>query len=356
MLVCVNRPHLLLRVLAGAGVVAVALSGALTASAGPLPALPDPNAPPPAAAPSPVATPQAPHGAPGTVFERARRGIVTIERDNHLLGVGTVLSGDGRILTALSTMAGIDQADVRYADGNTAKVRIGHRDKAWDLALLVPLTGKWLDGLTASEADPGSAELKTFVARGPRMLGVVPTVLKGRTDARAREGEVLPGALDFDLKGGLPSVGAPILDGNGSVIGVFMQGCKVNDAGACMPMTLGAPVLAIRRFLAGTPPTAVPPPPWLGIRGESDAAGTVRGVRVIAVANGSPADKGGLKANLERPKGDLIVAVNGAPIDTAEKLADAIGKHAVGDTVKLLVFNGAFRELTVVLRASPDTK
>jgi serine protease Do len=281
---------------------------------------------------------------------------VTIERDNKLLGVGSVLSGDGRILTALSTMGGVDHADVRYADGNTVKVRVGHRDNAWDLALLVPQTGKWLDGLTASEADPGAAELKTFVARGPRMLGVVPTVLKGRTEARARAGEVLPGALDFDIKGGIPSIGAPILDGNGNVIGVFMQGCKVNDAGACMPMTLGAPIHAIRRFLAATPASAVAPPPWLGIRGESDAWGSIRGVRVIAVANGSPADKGGLKANLERSKGDLIVAVNGAPVDTAEKLAETIGKHAVGDTVKLLVFGGAFREVTVVLRSSPDTK
>ena len=359
MLVRVNRPHLLSRVLAGAGALGVALLGALSAHAGPLPTLPDPNgppAPPPAATPGPGAAPRAPHAAPGTVLERARRGIVTVERDNKLLGVGSVLSGDGRILTALSMMAGVDSADVRYADGNTVKVRVGHRDSAWDLALLVPLTGKWLDGLTASEADPGSAELKTFVARGPRMLGVVPTVLKGRTEARARAGEVLPGALDFDIKGGLASVGAPILDGNGSVIGVFMQGCKVNDAGACMPMTLGAPVYAIRRFLAATPATAVAPPPWLGIRGESDAWGSIRGVRVIAVANGSPADKGGLKANLERAKGDLIVAVNGAPVDTAEKLAETIGKHSVGDSVKLLVFGGAFRELTVVLRAAPDPK
>ena len=67
------------------------------------------------------------------------------------------------------------------------------------------------------------------------------------------------------------------------------------------------------------------------------------------MAPSSPAEKAALK-----PTTDLIVAVDGHPIDTPEKLAELIGKHAPGDTVKLLVFAGEqFREVSVALRAAP---
>jgi serine protease Do len=118
---------------------------------------------------------------------------------------------------------------------------------------------------------------------------------------------------------------------------------------ACTPVVLGEPVTAIRTFLSRTPATAVAPAPWLGIRGETETQGPHHGVRLTAVAPQSPADKAGLK-----PNSDVIVAVDGQPIDGPEKLADAIGRHAPGDTVKLLVFGeGKFRDASVTLRAAP---
>ena len=127
-------------------------------------------------------------------------------------------------------------------------------------------------------------------------------------------------------------------------------------------MVVAAPVSAIRSFLAplvtaaaaspAAPGAAGPPAPaapWLGIRVEPDVSGAVHGVRVAAVAPSGPADRAGL-----RPTGDIIVAVDGQPVVTSEALADAIAKHAVGETVKLLVFGGGkFREVDVALRQAP---
>ncbi|MDP9002799.1 MAG: PDZ domain-containing protein, partial [Myxococcota bacterium] len=74
--------------------------------------------------------------------------------------------------------------------------------------------------------------------------------------------------------------------------------------------------------------------------------GAARGVRVVAVAPSSPAQKAGLKADA-----DVIVAADGHPMDSADALADAIAKHSPGDAVKLLVFgNENFREVAVTLR------
>jgi serine protease Do len=74
----------------------------------------------------------------------------------------------------------------------------------------------------------------------------------------------------------------------------------------------------------------------------------------MAIAPDSPAQKGGLRASTDRSQADLIVAVDGQPVDTPEHLADIISRHAIGEHVKLLlVTEGKFREVVVVLRAAP---
>jgi serine protease Do len=195
----------------------------------------------------------------------------------------------------------------------------------------------------------------------------LPVHFKGRTDAISRQGDSLMDALEVEVHNALPVMGAPILDQQATVVGVLVRACKLavatgspQDAAktgpiGCAPTIIGAPVSALRSFLARTPAEAVPPTPWLGIAGEPDDSGPVRGVRVVAVAPQSPAQKAGLKAAAGDAGADHIVAVDGVPVDSPQKLADAIGKHAIGDSVKLLLLGGAgsFREVAVVLRAAP---
>jgi len=295
-----------------------------------------------------------------------RRGVVAIEKNGVPLAIGTVLGGDGRILTALSGLGGADGADVRYADGTTVHATVGHADKDADLALLIPQAGKWTDGLTASEADPAQSSLRAMLPARGAHVGPAEAALKGRIDAHTRDGLPLLQMLDVELKGA-PIAGAPLLDATGSVVGVLVRACKGALAtpaadtpwaawaktpppkAACTPVVLGEPVTAIRTFLSRTPASAVAPVPWLGIRGEAETEGTTRGVRLTAVAPQSPAERAGLKPNV-----DVIAAVDGRPIDGPETLAAAIGQHAPGDTVKLLVLgDGKFRDVAVALRAAP---
>ncbi len=359
---------------------------AAPARAGNLPSLPG-NGAPGAAAPAAATAPDAaadpaapavvvtnapPAGPAATVVERVRRGVVLIERDGRLLGFGTVLGGDGRILTSLSALGpgdAAETADVRYADGTVVRAKVGHRDPTWDLALLVPRTIHWKDGLSASQLAPGETDLRAPV---PPRAGAKPIPLpvhfKGLTDAISRQGDSLANALDVDVHHALPITGAPILDQQATVVGVLVHACKLAvttgpetaKAGplACAPTIIGAPVSALRSFLARTPADAVPPAPptpWLGIAGESDDTGPVHGVRVMAVAPQSPAQKAGLKPAGSEGGADRIVAVDGQPVDSPQKLSEAIGKHAIGEPLKLLLLGGAgaFREVSVVLRAAP---
>jgi serine protease Do len=329
------------------------------------PALPAQAAPAPAEATA-AAAPGLP--TPQQLYEHVRRGVAVIERGGLPIAIGTVLGNDGRILTALSGLGNGEGADVRYADGTTVHAKLGHSDRVTDLALLVPQVAKWTDGLVASEADPAGAELRAMLPARGGHLGPTEAGIKGRVDAHARDGEPLLQMLDVDVKGPLIA-GTPLLDSTGSVVAVLVRACKGAapqaadsspwgawaaqvqpvKAAACSPAVFGAPVSTIRSFLSKTPTTAAVPAPWLGIRGEAESQGSTRGVRVVAIAPQSPAERAGLKS-----EADVIVAVDGQPIDSPEKLADAIAKHAPGETVKLLVFGqDKFREVSVALARTP---
>lgn len=335
-------------------------AASMPASAAPLPQLPGPGGASGGGTSSP-ATSAAPADA-----EQLRRGVVQVEQGGRPVAVGTVLSKDGRVITSLSGLANVDTPDIRYADGTVVKAKIGHRDKTWDLALLIPQSGRWLDGLMPTDIDPQGLELRSFLPKNGK-LTATGVSYKGRTDARSKEGEPLRAALELDLKGIQAVPGAPILEPNGRVVGVLVKTCKEGDApakegkdakadekkpAACSPIVVGAPVYALRGFLMKTPTTAVAPAPWLGLGGAPQEPGSsVKGVKVVGVAPGSPAEKAGLKAG-ESP--DTIVAVEGVPVEKPEQLAEAIGKHAIGQTVKLLVYSGGkFRDVPVTLRPTP---
>jgi serine protease Do len=312
-----------------------------------------------------------------TAAERLSRGVVTVERDGHVLAVGAVLSGDGngRILTSLSALSAahpIDTADVRYADGSLVHAKIAHRDRPWDLALLVPLSGKWTDGLVASGASPMNVLLQAPVAAHAGRPVVVAAHVRGLLDARAKDGGgILNSLLDVELQNAAPTLGAPVTDMTGGVVGVFVKACQAPASSAssaapapaapaasaappCVPLIVAAPLSAIHDFLMRTPLNAVTPSAWLGIVGVPDAESNTHGVRVMAVAPESPAQKGGLKASEDRTQADLIVAVDSQPVDTPEELAEIISRHAIGERVKLLLLSaGKFHEATVVLRAAP---
>lgn len=325
------------------------------------------GAPPPLPAagggPQPGGGTNAPAQSPAAVdADSLRKGVVQIEQDGRPVAVGTVLSKDGRILTSLSALGQATEPAVRYADGSVVKTKIGHKHKAWDLALLIPQQGRWLDGLTPTDADPANGELKAFLPKGAK-LAATPVAFKGRTDAKSKEGDPLKSAIDVDFKGATGVPGAPLLDPSGKVLGVLVKACKDNGGASddtkkaaapappCSPITIAAPVYALRSFLISTPANATIPSPWLGLGGAPSDSGNVKGVKVVGVAPGSPAEKAGLKAG---DAGDVVVAVDGQSVETPEQLAEVIAKRAIGQTVKFLVFSGGkFRDVPVILRPAP---
>ncbi|MCX7029920.1 MAG: PDZ domain-containing protein [Spirochaetes bacterium] len=104
--------------------------------------------------------------------------------------------------------------------------------------------------------------------------------------------------------------------------------------------------------------------PWLGVEyrmvsrladnvPRPDGLPIMAGVRVMAVANDSPAAKAGIA------RGDLLTTVDGTAVRTAQEVIDAVAQHKPGDTLKVGVVHAADSsdaEVVVTLAESPQDK
>ena len=292
--------------------------------------------------------------APKNPLERARDGVVLLERRGKVLGVGTVLAGDGRILSALSPLSHGNNVDARFADGSLTRVKVGHTDRAWDLALLVPQNGRWKKGLKASRkaATKLGSDLRVFSVIGKKSLAPARTIIRGQRTLVGGDNELLHDALELASRLKKADVGSPIVDAKGNVVGMVAKACAPGKKSGCTRVPFGVPTPAIKAFLRTAPASAVPPAPWLGIRGEASSQGPVKGVKVLSVHPRSPAAAAGLRGG---NRADVVVAVNGSPVQSPAELAEAVNKRAVGDSIRLLLFGGSkFREVSLALQAAPS--
>jgi serine protease Do len=214
------------------------------------------------------------------------------------------------------------------------------------------------EGFLASEADPASVPLtvpRPAASGKPAQadaFALARQVFKKKGPGRNASGIPLTDLVQFSdaaTATELPLPGAPLVDGGGSVIGIAIPACDSEKTASCTKIAAAAGIGAIRNFLRSAPASAVPPAGWLGIVGAASSEGRVYGVRVVAVAPQGPAERGGLLAGT-----DLVVAVEGHPVDSPEGLGASIAGHAPGEVVKLLVFaQNTYREVAVTLRAAP---
>jgi len=89
---------------------------------------------------------------------------------------------------------------------------------------------------------------------------------------------------------------------------------------------------------------------------DSIARHSVRqGVIIGQVAPGGPADRAGLRGTTQGRAGqlgDVIMALDGEPVDTGDDLLRLLGRHKAGEQVRLEILrDGQIREVTVRLEA-----
>ena len=260
-------------------------------------------------------------------------------------GTGIIISSDGQILTnnhVVESAADGGSITVSFNDGSNANAEILGRDAVTDLAV-IKADGK--SGLQPATLGT-SADLKVgqeVVAIGSP-FGLESTVTSGiisalnrpvaSSDAGGSEQTVFP-AIQTDAAINPGNSGGPLVDLEGRVIGINSairsNGTTSTDAGSiglgfAIPIDLAKNVS--QQLVKGDKVEHA----RIGVTvGPAIAKDDITGIgaEVKEVTEGSAGDKAGLE------KGDIITAVNDAPVVSSNALVAAIRGYEPGETVEL---------------------
>ena len=289
-----------------------------------------------------------------TILDGVQESVVTIETSGVArgevfdgAGTGVILSADGLVLTNAHVIEQTQGIRVRTFDGATFDASLVGSEPASDLAVihiegaddLAPATLGTSGDLVVGEP---------VIAIGNALnLGGQPSVTTGIVSAVNRNIEGPQGRLsdlvqtDAAINPG--NSGGPLVDATGSVVGINTAIiADSQNIGFAIAIDSAKPI--IDRIQQGggeitpdTPRLGVTTVPLdtveeavknrLGIEAEA-------GAFVYDIIPGSGAEAAGIQA------GDVIVAIDGAPITSNEDLGPAIAQHEPGDEIEVTIERG----------------
>jgi S1-C subfamily serine protease len=295
------------------------------------------------------------------VAERLANSVVTISTTvsddvggGRGVGTGVVLTSDGEILTNAHVVADASEVVVRFAGETEPRVaEILASDAGNDLALIkVNATGL----VAATFAKPGSVRIgDTVVAIGYALaLDGGPTVTSGIVSALKRTIETDSGALnsliqtDAAISSG--NSGGPLVNIKGEVVGINTAVARGDSESAANNIGFSISVdevLIVIEQLREQSNGVVRKEGFLGV-GLAAREDGGQGAIITNVQPGSPADKAGILID------DVVLAVDGEPIDGQAGLVAAIRDAEPGQTVKIEIFRDGERlvfEATLIARS-----
>jgi S1-C subfamily serine protease len=250
-------------------------------------------------------------------------------------GSGVIVSPDGLILTNSHVVQGAKRADVTTLDGRLLSARVLGDDPDTDLALV-----RVDEDVTLPAARLGnSKKLKRgeiAIAIG-NPLGFDASVTAGVVSAlgrslQAKSGRMIDDVIQTDAALNPGNSGGPLVSSLGEVIGINTamiagaQGICFAVAANTARFVLGEIIRhgRVRRAYLGIGAGTIPLPRRIALRlGLSQKTGAV----VTAVEPNGPGDEAGLLT------GDILLAVDNAPIGGADDLVNLLDAEKIGRTV-----------------------
>jgi S1-C subfamily serine protease len=265
------------------------------------------------------------------------------------LGSAVTYTADGFLLTNAHVVGRAQAGTAEFADGSSVPFSVVGADPLSDLAV-IRAAGATPDPAELGDADSLSVGQLVVAVGNPLGLagsvtaGVVSALgrsLPARTGATARSGvaaRMIEDVIQTDAALNPGSSGGALADAQARVVGI-------NTAVAGIGLGLAVPINAttrriianlmrdgrVRRAFLGLITAPAPVPAKLRTPGSSG-----RGIRVVEVVPGGPADRAGLRA------GDLLLYAGGQPVDSAQSLQRLMFAEAIGRPFAITVMrNGA---------------
>ncbi len=310
------------------------------------------------------------------VFERATKSVVfiantAIQRDIWSFdtlevpqgsGSGFVWSKQGYIVTNFHVIYGADTIKVTLADRSEHQAKIVGADPDHDLAVLqIKASENLLEPLAVGASHDLRVGQKVLAIGNP--FGLDHTLTTGVVSALGRtiksmSNRTIEGVIQTDAAINPGNSGGPLLDSSGRLIGVNTQ--IVSPSGAYAGIGFAVPVDTVNRIVPELIKHGKLIRPGLGVSLVPDSIAKrwgIKGLVIGKVSRGGSADRAGLRGARETQAGrielgDIVVAIDGKPVETIDNMMDLMEAHKVGDQVTLDIIRANKRQqISLTLQA-----
>jgi len=256
-------------------------------------------------------------------------------RPRQSVGSGVIINAnEGYVLTNHHVINNANEITVTLADGREFTAELIGSDEGTDVALL-QVDADNLHELRLGDSD--SVEVGDFVVAIGNPFGLGQTVTSGIVSALGRSGLNIDyeDFIQTDASINPGNSGGALIDFNGNLIGINTaiiapSGGNVG-IGFAIPAKIAKGIVTqlvefggVKRGVLGVMITTVTP-----ALAEALDLNVENGALINQVVEDSAAEAAGLQA------GDVVIAVDGTPIDTAADLRNRIGLKRVNDDVNL---------------------
>jgi S1-C subfamily serine protease len=296
-------------------------------------------------------------------------------------GSGFVYDVEGHIVTNYHVVENAEELLVTLASGQVYEAEIVGVDPTNDLAVIHIDAGADLpEPVVLGDSD--RLQVGQFVLAIGNPFGLEQTLTTGVISALGRviensDGGFIGEAIQTDAAINPGNSGGPLLDLQGRVVGVNSQ--IISPSGGSAGIGFAVSANTVQRVTPELIARGYYPHPWLGAQMLTltpATAGVLRdagmnvpvdaGLLVIEVVEGSAADEAGIRGGARLARigryqipldGDIIVAVNGAPISDSQDLTVYLETQTtVGDAVELtIVRDGEEQTVAATLEERPRT-
>jgi S1-C subfamily serine protease len=265
-------------------------------------------------------------------------------------GSGVVVSDDGLLLTNAHVVARSTAGRAVFTDGSETPVEVVGADPLSDLAVVrargaTPPAATLGDAATLQVGQLVVAVGNPFGLAGSVTAGVVSGLGRSLPTRDGRTARVVEDVIQTDAALNPGNSGGALADARGRVVGINTAvagwglglAVPINDTTRRIVETLVSEG-RVRRAYLGLVSSPVPLAAELAAR-----TGQRRGLQVLDVIAGSPADRAGLKA------GDLVLEAGRAPVASAQSLQRLLFAEAIGQPLPVTVIrHGAMVDVIAV--------
>src|SRR6058998_4172996 len=275
------------------------------------------------------------------VTEKVSQSVVPVGAGRWRGGTGTVWSKDGHIVTSNHVIGDMREVEVGFSDGTKHTAKVVGRDPYSDIALLK------IDSNNLTPVDQGNSDnLKVgqFVLAVSNPFGRQPSATSGIVtnpayNVRGWWGATMDKVVVTDARLNPGYSGGPLVDARGRMVGI--NAAYANNRGISVPVNTIKTVVdkllqdgKIKRAYMGITAET--------IRLPDNLVGQPAGLIIYGVDQDSAAKKAGVAI------GDVIVKLDGKPVETLADLRGLLDDGAIGKQVRLSVLRGEkLTELTI---------